>query len=137
MRVSSQTERTVRKTTAQIGVKVTEHPEEWKPNEPSASIADFSKVLGDLSNLELLTALDVMLVELEKRLAHYAQVGPELLHMADEGLVLAVRARARLSQAQSSAQHAENHLQIVGVGEWNPRSTRPSWNDDPRISGTD
>ena len=116
---------------------MSEHAEEWKPDQPSASIANFSRVLGDLSNLELLTALDVMLVELEKRLAHYAQVGPELLHMADEGLVLAVRARARLSQAQSSAQHAESHLQIVGVGEWRPRSTRPSWNDDPRISGED
>ncbi len=116
---------------------MSEHADEWKPDDPSTSIANFSRVLGDLSNLELLTALDVMLVELEKRLAHYAQVGPELLHMADEGLVLAVRARARLSQAQSSAQHAENHLQIVGVGEWKPRTTRPSWNDDPRISGTD
>jgi hypothetical protein len=108
-----------------------------KPNEPSSSIAEFGKVLVDLSNAELLTALDVMLVELEKRLTHYARVGPELIHMADEGLVLAVRARARLSQAQASAQHTESHLQIVGVGDWKPRSTRPSWNDDPRISGED
>jgi hypothetical protein len=113
---------------------VTDQPNEGKPNEPSSSIAEFGKVLVDLSNAELLTALDVMLVELEKRLAHYARVGPELIHMADEGLVLAVRARARLGQAQSSTQHAESHLQIVGVGGWSPRSTRPSWNDDPRIS---
>ncbi len=116
---------------------MTERPNEEQPDDPSTSIADFSRVLGDLSNPELLAALDVMLVELEKRLAHYAQVGPELIHLADEGLVLAVRTRARLSQAQSSAQHAENHLQIVGVGEWKPRSTRPSWNDDPRLSGAD
>jgi hypothetical protein len=116
---------------------VAEQPNEGKPNEPSSSIAEFGKVLVDLSNAELLTALDVMLVELEKRLTHYARVGPELIHMADEGLVLAVRARARLSQAQASAQHTESHLQIVGVGDWKPRSTRPSWNDDPRISGED
>jgi hypothetical protein len=135
--VGNPTEGTVRENSTQTGAKVTERPNEWKPDEPSTSIINFSKVLVDLSNPELLTALDVMLVELEKRLAHYARVGPELWHMADEGLILAVRARARLSQAQSSAQHAESHLQIVGVGDWKPRSTRPSWNDDPRISGED
>jgi len=48
--------------------------------------------------------------------------------------VLAVRARARLGQALSSAQHAEGHLQLVGVGEWSPTSTRPSWDTDPRVS---
>ncbi len=36
--------------------------------------------------------------------------------MADEGLVLAVRSKARLGQVLSSAQHAESHLQVVGVG---------------------
>jgi hypothetical protein len=51
--------------------------------------------------------------------------------MADEGLVLAVRARARLAQALSSSQHAEGHLQILGVGDWTPRSTRPSCNAIP------
>ena len=60
-------------------------------------------------------------------------MGPELLEMADEGLVLAVRARARLAQALSSAQHADGHLQIVGVGEWKPKSTRPTWNTEPRL----
>jgi len=66
-------------------------------------------------------------------LLHYAKVGSEVLEMADEGLVLAVRARARLGQALSSAQHAEGHLQIVGVGEWKPRSSRPAWNTEPRL----
>ncbi len=47
---------------------------------------------------------------------------------------MAVRAKARLGQAQSSAQHAEGHLQLVGVGEWKPTSTHPSWNTDPRVS---
>ena len=56
--------------------------------------------------------------------------------MADEGLVLAARARLR-QQALSSAQHAEGHLQVVGVGEWRPKSTRPSWNTDPRLSEGD
>ena len=78
---------------------------------------DYQQVLSKLSNAELLGALDLALLELEKRLLHYSKVGPELLEMAEEGLVLAVRARARLSQALSSAQHAEGHLQIVGVGE--------------------
>lgn len=95
---------------------------------------DYQQVLSKLSNAELLGALDLALLELEKRLLHYAKVGPELLEMADEGLVLAVRARARLSQALSSAQHAEGHLQIVGVGEWKPTSTRPTWNTEPRLN---
>lgn len=73
--------------------------------------------------------------ELEKRLYRYAHVGPELLEMAEAGLVLAVR--ARLGQALSSAQHAEGYLQVVGVGEWRPKSTRPSWNTDPRLSEED
>ena len=95
---------------------------------------DYQQVLSKLSNAELLGALDLALLELEKRLLHYAKVGPELVEMADEGLVLAVRARARLSQALSSAQHAEGHLQIVGVGEWKPTSTRPTWNTEPRLN---
>ena len=95
---------------------------------------DYQQVLSKLSNAELLGALDLALLELEKRLLHYAKVGPELLEMADEGLVLAIRARARLSQALSSAQHAEGHLQIVGVGEWKPTSTRPTWNTEPRLN---
>jgi hypothetical protein len=51
--------------------------------------------------------------------------------MADEGLVLAARAKARLGQALSAAQHAEGYLQVVGVGDWKPTSTRPSWNAEP------
>ena len=105
------------------------------PNE--LPVPDFKEVLAALSNPELLSALDLTLLELEKRLLHYARVGPEVLEMADEGLVLAVRARARLGQALSSAQHAEGHLQIVGVGEWKPKSTRPTWNTEPRLSEED
>ena len=78
-------------------------------------------------------ALDLALLELEKRLFRYAKVGPELLEMADEGLVLAARAKARLGQSLSAAQHTEGHLQVVGVGEWRPTSTRPSWNAEPRL----
>ena len=111
-----------------------------EPNEQGApepydlSSPDYQQVLSTLSNPELLSALDLALLELEKRLLYYAKTGPELLQMADEGLILAVRARARLSQALSSAQHAEGHLQIVGVGEWKPTSTRPTWNTEPRLN---
>ena len=111
---------------------------EGEPPEPNElPIPDFQQALAALPNTELLSALDLSLLELEKRLLHYAQVGPEVLEMADEGLVLAVRARARLSQALSSAQHAEGHLQIVGVGEWQPTSTRPAWNTEPRLGEED
>jgi hypothetical protein len=119
---------------------VPEKSNEGEPQEePSAALpfADYREVLCGLSNAELLAAVDLNLLELEKRLLHYAKVGPELLDMADEGLVLAVRARARLSQALSSAQHAEGHLQIVGVGEWKPTSTRPTWNTEPRLTEED
>ena len=107
---------------------------EYEPAGPNRSLAEYRQVLSNLSNPELLSALDLTLLELEKRLYRYAHVGPELLEMADEGLVLTARARARLGQAVSSAQHAEGHLQIVGVGEWKPSSTRPAWNTDPRVS---
>ena len=107
---------------------------ENEPQDPNQlPVPDFKEALAALSNPELLSALDLTLLELEKRLLHYSRVGPELLEMADEGLVLAVRARARLGQALSSAQHAEGHLQIVGVGEWKPKSTRPTWNTEPRL----
>lgn len=75
-----------------------------------------------------------MLLELERRLLRYARTGHELQEMADEGLVLAVRATARLGQAQSSAAHTAGHLQVVGIGEWNPASTQPGWSDDERVS---
>src|ERR671917_204433 len=107
---------------------------EYEPLGPDKlPVPDFQQALTALSNPELLSALDLTLLELEKRLMHYAHVGPELLEMADEGLVLAVRARARLGQALASAQHTESHLQLVGVGEWKPTSTRPSWDTDPRV----
>ena len=63
--------------------------------------------------------LDLGLLELERRFLHYSHVGPEILQMADEELVLSVRARARLGQALSAAQHqhAEGHLLIVGFGD--------------------
>ena len=40
----------------------------------------------------------------------------------------------REGQALCSVQHAEGHLQMVGVGEWKPRSTRPGWNTEPRLN---
>jgi hypothetical protein len=57
--------------------------------------------------------------------------------MADEGLVLAVRAGARLRQAQSATMHATGHLQVLGVGDWSPQSTNPGWDSDPRVTGDD
>ncbi len=105
------------------------------PSEPNEQlpVPDFEEALATLSNPELLRALDLTLLELEKRLFRYAKVGPELIEMADEGLVLAARARARLGQALSAAQHTEGHLQVVGIGDWKPTSTRPSWNAKPRL----
>ena len=102
--------------------------------EPKEPVPDYQQAL---SNPELLSALDLALLELEKRLFRYAKVGPELLEMADEGLVLAARAKARLGQSLSAAQHTEGHLQVVGVGEWRPTSTRPSWNAEPRLPGSE
>ena len=93
-----------------------------------------ARVQHPLQCPELLRALDLALLELEKRLIRYAKVGPELLEMADEGLMLAARAKARLGQALSAAQHAEGHIQVVGVGEWHPTSTRPAWNAEPRLT---
>jgi hypothetical protein len=97
------------------------------------SVPDLEQTLAALANPDLLGALDLVMLELEKRLLRYARSGHELQEMADEGLVLAVRAAARLAQAQSSAQHTAGHLQVVGVGDWEPRSTQPGWSDDPRV----
>ena len=105
------------------------HPKE-EPREP---VPDYQQALSHLSNPELLSAIDLALLELEKRLFRYAKVGPELLEMADEGLVLAARAKGWLGQSLSAAQHTEGHLQVVGVGEWRPTSTRPAWNAEPRL----
>jgi hypothetical protein len=93
--------------------------------------------LEGLTNVELLAGLDATLVELERRLLRYAQSGPELLVMADEGLVLASRAAARLRQTQSAAAHTAGHLQVVGVGDWRPRRINPSWADDERVNRPD
>jgi hypothetical protein len=108
-------------------------PNERKAPGPGGPVPNFEEALTHLTNPELLSTLDLALLELEKRLFRYAHVGPELLEMADEGLLLAVRARARLGQALSSAEHTEGHLQIVGVGEWDPTSIQPTWDTDPRL----
>jgi hypothetical protein len=94
---------------------------------------DFGAAVSALPNGDLLAALDLLLLELERRLLRYAQRGAEILEMADEGLVLAARSAARLAQAQSAAAHAQSHLQLVGVGSWRPTSTHPMWGADPRV----
>jgi hypothetical protein len=109
------------------------HPDE----EPKEPVPDFEQALSKLPNPELLSALDLARLELETRLFRYAKVGPELLEMADEGLVLAAMAKARLGQSLSAVQHAEGHLQMAGVGEWRPTSTRPAWNAEPRLPGAE
>lgn len=91
--------------------------------------------VADSTNEQLLEVLDGVLLELERRLLRYARSGPQIMEMADEGLVLSVRAAARLRQAQSSAAHAASHLQVLGVGGWSPRTTNPGWSDDPRVTG--
>ncbi len=96
-------------------------------------VAGLREAVRDLPNAELLAAVDAVLLELEKRMLHYAKVGPQMVAMADEGLALTVRAGSRLGQAQSAASHATGHLQVVGVGEWRPRSTNPTWSDDSRV----
>jgi hypothetical protein len=54
--------------------------------------------------------------------------------MVEDGLVLAARAKSRLRHSLSAAQHTEGHLQVVGVGEWRPTSTGPSWNPEPQLA---
>jgi hypothetical protein len=95
----------------------------------------FEETFAALPNPELLDLLDKTLLELERRLFRYAQKGADIQDMADEGLVLAMRAGARLRQAQSAASHTAGHLQVVGVGDWSPSSTSPGWSDDRRVSG--
>jgi len=92
---------------------VSEPNEHELVEEPGVPYADYSEVLAALSNSGMPSVLDLGLLELERRLLQYSHVGPEILQMADEELVLSVRARARVGQALSAAQHAEGHLQIV------------------------
>ena len=106
---------------------------EEKAAEPTFKREEFDQGIARLANEHLLAALDLALLELERRLYRYARVGADLQDMADEGLVLASRAGARLAQAQSAAAHTQGHLQLVGVGDWRPTSTRPAWNEDPRV----
>lgn len=95
---------------------------------------DILASLGDVSNPELLHAVDVILLELERRLLRYVE-GSKVVAMADEGLILSVRAAARLAQAQSATNHARGHLQVVGVGDWQPRGTEARWDGDGRVVG--
>jgi hypothetical protein len=95
--------------------------------------ASLASLVAGLPNQELLASLDVVLLELERRLLHYARAGEDFLEMADEGLVLATRAAARLRQAVSATAHTTGHLQVLGVGGWSPQSTNPGWSDDPRV----
>lgn len=103
------------------------------PPAEDPQLRKFTDALVGLPNEELLAGLDLVLLELERRLLRYATRGAELRTMADEGLVLAMRASARLRQGQSAASHTAGHLQIVGVGMWEPMSTNPRWSDDPRV----
>ena len=107
------------------------------PDEGEAPEPSFEQTVAAMPNLELLDLLDRILLELERRLFRYAQKGAEIQDMADEGLVLAMRAGARLRQAQSAASHTAGHLQVVGVGEWRPSATNPGWSDDERVTGND
>src|SRR5437868_3463648 len=63
--------------------------------EGAPELPDLDRILAGLPDDDLLAALDAVLLELEKRLLQYARGGPEILQMADEGLVLAARSAAR------------------------------------------
>lgn len=93
--------------------------------------------VSELANGDLLATLDVVLLEIERRLLHYARSGAEIQAMADEGLVMATRTSARLRQAQSAAAHTAGHLQVVGIGGWHPNTINPGWSDDDRVTGSD
>jgi hypothetical protein len=96
-----------------------------EPHPKEQPVPDFEVALSKLSNPELLSALDLALLELEKRLFRYAKVGPELLEMADEGLVLAARAKARLGQSLSAAQHTEDTCRWLGWASGVPPARAP------------
>ena len=102
--------------------------------ESDSVITEFRGHLPHLGNEQLLACMDMLLLEVERRLLRYARRGPEILQMADEGLVFAVRSGARLRQAQSAVVHCAGHLQVLGVGNWNPQSTNPGWASDPRLT---
>ena len=60
---------------------------EREPSDPhTPPVPGFTEALNVLSNPELLSALDLTLLELEKRLLSYARGGPEVLAMADGGI---------------------------------------------------
>src|SRR4028118_2268956 len=73
------------------GYVMAAEPNEREPFGPGGPVPDFEAALSNLTNPELLSALDLALLELEKRLYRYAHLGPQVLEMADEGLVLAAR----------------------------------------------
>jgi len=78
-------------------MKMASEPNELGPVDPdNLPYPDYREVLSALPNAELLNALDLALLELEKRLLKYARVGPEVLGMACESLALTLTARARL-----------------------------------------
>ena len=61
-------------------------PEPAHPNEePREPVPDFEQAFSKLSNPELLSALDLALLELEKRLYRYAKVGPNSLRWPTRG----------------------------------------------------
>jgi hypothetical protein len=51
--------------------------------------------------------------------------------------VLAARAKARLGQSLSAVQHTEGHLAVGGGGRVAPTSTRPSWNAELHLPGSE
>ena len=51
-------------------------PNEREPFGPEGPVPDFEAALSNLTNPELLSALDLALLELEKRLYRYAHLGP-------------------------------------------------------------
>src|SRR5215211_8229209 len=51
------------------------NPDEREPLEPKRSVPEFQRALSDLSNSELLSALDLTLLKLERRFYRYAHEG--------------------------------------------------------------
>jgi hypothetical protein len=117
----------------QRAINGAEPDERREPREPKEPVPDFQQALSNLTNSEILSDLDLAHLELEKRLFRYAKIGLELLEMVEESMVLAARVKVKLGQALSAVQHTQGHLQVAGVGHWQPTSTRPAWNAEPRL----
>ena len=112
---------------------MTPQHDDTDPPGANTTSAGFREVLSNMDNAELLSALDLARLELERRLYRYRPPEPSAPGDGRRETGLGGEGQSEAGAGPLFGP-ARREAPAGGGGRIGPESTRPSWNADPRLS---